>query len=175
MKIKLSDILSVANKKVDINASLEMTQVDFQNNIYDITDSSPFVLTLLNHGKNKLGIKVDTKLTLLLYCGRCLTELPEEFYIHIEEVIDLDEEKERTLIEEIYYVDKGFLDVDKLILDELFPMIPIQSLCDDNCKGICKVCGANRNDMDCGCDQSVMDPRMAVFGEVFSQFNLENK
>ena len=37
-------------------------------------------------------------------------------------------------------------------------------------RGICPVCGTNRNEKDCGCDTVVLDPRMQQFQDVFKDF-----
>ena len=47
---------------------------------------------------------------------------------------------------------------------------PAKVLCGEDCKGICPVCGANRNEKDCGCDTVVLDPRMQKFQDVFKDF-----
>ena len=68
------------------------------------------------------------------------------------------------------YVISKTLDIDRLVLDELFTIIPMNVLCKEDCKGICKVCGTNLNKSTCNCDQTVPDPRMAVFSDIFNQF-----
>ena len=37
--------------------------------------------------------------------------------------------------------------------------IPIKNVCRDDCRGICPVCGLNRNEESCTCDTSGSDPR----------------
>jgi uncharacterized metal-binding protein YceD (DUF177 family) len=41
-----------------------------------------------------------------------------------------------------------------VLLDE-----PIKHLCRDDCRGLCPVCGTNRNESACKCDSSQGDPR----------------
>lgn len=175
MNIRLFDILSVQDKKEDIEATLDINNVVFQDVTYDILGKPSFIISLSNIDKKKVGVKLNTVITLNMLCSRCLKEVACDYPINIEEVIDLSEEESNDLIEDINYVEAGVLYVDKLILDELVPMLPIRFLCTEDCKGICKVCGTNLNEKDCGCDQHVMDPRMAVFGDVFKQFNLDDK
>ncbi len=176
MKIKLSEVLSVPDKVEVVNGHIDMKDVCFQDNTYTLSNVEEFPVTITNIGKKKVSVKFNTEFTINLSCSRCLKDLPEVFSIDIDEVVDMEEvdKEDQDLIEEVPYVDHGELDVDRLIIDELFPMLPIQTLCSDDCKGLCKVCGCNMNEVDCGCDQHVMDPRMAVFGDVFSQFNLDN-
>nr|WP_295267812.1 YceD family protein [Veillonella sp.] len=35
-------------------------------------------------------------------------------------------------------------------------------LCQDDCKGLCVHCGANKNVSPCSCESFVVDPRLAV-------------
>ena len=51
--------------------------------------------------------------------------------------------------------------------------MPTKILCKPDCKGICKVCGKNLNEGDCGCDQFVPDPRMAAIKDIYDAFNKE--
>ena len=39
--------------------------------------------------------------------------------------------------------------------------LPGYPVCQEGCKGLCSVCGANLNERDCGCDRHVPDPRWA--------------
>ena len=40
--------------------------------------------------------------------------------------------------------------------------LPMQRVCNDNCKGICPVCGQSRNQKDCGCHTEAVDDRWAA-------------
>jgi uncharacterized protein len=40
--------------------------------------------------------------------------------------------------------------------------VPYQPLCDAACRGLCPVCGANRNEVDCDCAEPAGDPRWAA-------------
>jgi uncharacterized protein len=62
------------------------------------------------------------------------------------------------------------LDVDCLVVNEILVNWPTKVLCKEDCKGICPVCGKNRNLYDCGCDTVVLDPRMQQFQDVFKDF-----
>jgi uncharacterized protein len=60
--------------------------------------------------------------------------------------------------------DLGFYQGDGIELDDVLReyillALPMQKLCKDDCKGICPVCGQNRNQVDCKCKTTPMDPR----------------
>lgn len=44
------------------------------------------------------------------------------------------------------------LSLDKLVYDAIMLEIPPKLLCSEDCKGLCQKCGANLNEVDCGCN-----------------------
>ena len=46
-----------------------------------------------------------------------------------------------------------------LVREQLRLASPMKPLCNDDCRGLCSVCGANRNETTCDCDTSWHDPR----------------
>ena len=47
-------------------------------------------------------------------------------------------------IDTAYYQD-GEIDLGELIHEQLYLMLPMKPLCQDDCQGLCPMCGANRN------------------------------
>lgn len=47
------------------------------------------------------------------------------------------------------------IDLDPLVTDALLLEIPIRFLCSEDCKGLCPVCGVNRNLVSCTCHEGV--------------------
>lgn len=43
------------------------------------------------------------------------------------------------------------IEIDHLVREQLYLSLPIKFLCDEACKGLCPVCGANLNREACGC------------------------
>lgn len=58
----------------------------------------------------------------------------------------------------------GFYDGDGIALEEVMRefvllALPMQRVCSEACKGICPVCGQNRNQRECGCHAEAVDDR----------------
>ena len=70
--------------------------------------------------------------------------------------------------DDMNFMEGYHLDVDVLVDNEILLNWPMKILCTESCKGICKVCGKNLNDGDCGCDDFVPDPRMAAIKDIFN-------
>ncbi len=60
-----------------------------------------------------------------------------------------------------FYVDDQ-IDLDRVIETETTLALPMKPLCDERCRGICLVCGTNRNVSPCTCPERAPDPRLAV-------------
>ena len=52
------------------------------------------------------------------------------------------------------------MDLTDALRESLLLAIPARVLCKPDCKGICPVCGADRNVTDCHCDTRSIDPRL---------------
>jgi len=57
------------------------------------------------------------------------------------------------------------IDLGEVIREQLYLALPMKPLCQEQCKGLCPVCGANRNRETCNCQQQWEDPRMAALAE----------
>lgn len=168
MLFNLSKILSTPSAKEDTSISLEFTTVPFMKNEYPVLSKEDVKLHVENIGKNKVRLQGSTSICLGLVCDRCLDQVPWECKVEFEKEYDKSDENDEWNQES--FIEGNNLDLDRLIYEELIPTIPMKVLCSEECKGICPVCGANRNKQDCDCDQSVPDPRMAAIQDIFNNF-----
>lgn len=54
------------------------------------------------------------------------------------------------------------IDLREVVREQLYLALPMKPLCQEDCKGLCPVCGVNRNRETCTCQQEWVDPRMAA-------------
>jgi uncharacterized protein len=128
----------------------------------------------------RVRVEADAKAELAGACKRCLApisvDLPVEFELTLVPAEERDEDSE-TLdkvhdkgpkggtfsaddAEEDTYTGK-VVDLDPILREQILLAVPAYPVCDEKCKGLCPVCGANLNDRECGCDRHVPDPRWA--------------
>ena len=93
-----------------------------------------------------------------------MVEVP--FDLEPETEIDMNHPADSE--DEMPYVSGYSLDVDLFVSDELYVNMPMQVLCKEDCKGLCPKCGKDLNKGDCGCDKTVLDPRMAKILDIFN-------
>jgi uncharacterized protein len=110
---------------------------------------------------------------LQLECDRCLkvVELPVDSRFILEYVTAEDYQAQQTdeLTEadlDLSIFDGEVIDINELVTEELLLAVPDHVLCDDNCKGICPVCGVDQNSVGCECETAEVDPRWAGLKEL---------
>ena len=171
MIIDISKVVKSINKEVSEEVSIELTSFESRLGDFPILQKSPVVLTIMNQENKTLFIRGAVDVTLSIPCGRCLEEVPTQICFDIDKKLDISEGAlvDDEMEENDYLI--GFeLDVDKLVYAEILVNWPMRVLCKEDCEGICKVCGANLNKGDCGCQRTELDPRMAAIQDIFSKF-----
>ena len=94
-------------------------------------------------------------------CALCTKEFQEPFSFDFEERFVKDPDPE----DECYPMGSEALDLTQAVLDNLFLNLPLQSLCKEDCKGVCQFCGANLNEGQCSCKKPV-DPRLEALKQL---------
>ena len=171
MIIDISKVVKSINKEVSEEVSIEMDSFESRLGEFPILQKSPVVLRLQNQENKTLFITGSVDITVGIPCGRCLEEVPTHICFDIDKKLDIEDSVliDDEMEENDYLI--GFeLDVDKLVYAEILVNWPMKVLCKEDCEGICKVCGANLNKGDCGCQRTELDPRMAAIQDIFSKF-----
>lgn len=171
MIIDISDVISCENKEITKEVQIELKSFVSRLGEFPITKAAPIELKIANRENKQLLVTGDVDLTVSIPCSRCLKEVPTDIRFSIDKELKLenstlnDEE-----MEDADYLIGLHLDIDKLVYREILVNWPMKVLCKEDCKGICKVCGHNLNEGDCGCQRTELDPRMAAIQDVFNKF-----
>jgi uncharacterized protein len=94
-------------------------------------------------------------------CRRCLGEARGQVTVEVRELFERGSDGEET-----YPVQGDQIDVEPLVRDAVLLDLPLAPLCREACAGLCPVCGANKNDLDCGHRPDDRDPRWAALDEL---------
>lgn len=97
-------------------------------------------------------------------CARCLDEFELPVATEFTELYAFDERSvtdSQLLVPANHQIDLAPIGREYLLLD-----MPITPLCRPACKGLCPVCGNNRNDERCEHVQVALDPRLSVLKEL---------
>ncbi|HOA14152.1 MAG TPA: DUF177 domain-containing protein [Myxococcota bacterium] len=129
---------------------------------------------LLLAGKNVIAQgRVYGKLRAV--CGRCLAErdfnLERRFrHVFIEGRDPAGDKPEEVLGEtddlDCTFFDDEQVDILSLACDEIGLALPLNPLCRPDCRGLCPMCGADRNLDPCGCVIDDVDPRWTALKDL---------
>ena len=104
-------------------------------------------------------------------CGRCL----EVFAARVDAPVDVRLLPRPAVADnvelgaddlDVDFYDNDELDVARLVENEATLALPMKPLCRPDCRGLCAVCGANRNVTPCTCDARPPDPRLAALRDL---------
>ena len=110
--------------------------------------------------------RLQTKLEVV--CGRCLkpVELPlaTDFKERFVRAVSWAAEEQHELAAEdldLAVFDGEGIELDDLVREELLLSVPVNVLCREDCRGLCPVCGIDRNLSECQCQTDEVDSRWA--------------
>jgi uncharacterized protein len=100
------------------------------------------------------------------HCDRCLKECDNELKTDLEMVFQREgysgnapsgmKDSDFVMLS---FEEEYCYDIFPRIMEAIVLEIPIKILCDEDCRGLCPVCGADLNEGDCGCVINKPDPR----------------
>lgn len=136
---------------------------------FPIREKSLVALKLSNIGRSEAFVEGSMRLTLILACDRCLRAVEHTFDLSFAGRATSPDQTGCEADEDgLSAFQQGYnFDVDRAIDNEIMLAWPMKVLCRPDCKGICKICGKDRNEGDCGCDDHIPDPRMAAIKDIF--------
>lgn len=163
--MNLTEIFQQENKTEELRMPFPFEEFSGEK----LQNAPELKIILTNVGKGKALIKGEAELEFVLQCDRCLNDVATQVELNFErEVLAPELIEDDDTREEQYYVDGYELDLEALVAEELQLIWPTKILCNEDCKGICKKCGKNLNEEDCGCDDFVPDVRFANLMDIFN-------
>lgn len=100
------------------------------------------------------------------HCARCTNPHRQSIAMELDEHYYLPSAipDENALV--VY--DDGVINLGQLVRDLSVVSVPIQTVCREDCEGLCMECGVNLNNEQCDCVDEDIDPRFAVLKELLN-------
>lgn len=119
---------------------------NFDTGIPNVNVVSPVKITgcATLTGEHSALIEGEIDFALKGECSRCLENAEREYVVEFSEEVSNEEESN-------YQVNNDTINLAKIVEDYMYSEMPINFLCDENCKGICFGCGINLNKGECKC------------------------
>lgn len=109
------------------------------------------------------GLHLDLRADVVLTgpCWRCMEDARVPLRVESSEFQADGRDPDAPFDEDLdsAYVDGDVLDLGLWVRDAVAEAVPPTVLCREDCAGLCPHCGANRNEVDCGCAPEDGDPR----------------
>jgi uncharacterized protein len=153
MFVKLSEIEDGAVFEGNIDGSrLRRTEDE------DFEFVTPIAYELVvNKLENGARVAGSLECSLSLKCGRCL----DGFGHRVRGTLDVELVRKAPIVDteleltgdemDVYYFGGDEIELDPLVYEEVLLNMPMHPLCKDECRGLCDICGTNRNVDECQC------------------------
>ena len=100
----------------------------------------------------KLNLSADASCRLQCMCDNCGEVFEREFKFKIDE--EFVENYNSHNVED-YLINQAGINIDEAVSDNLLLNLSSRVLCREDCKGLCSVCGKNKNYQKCNCESNL--------------------
>lgn len=146
MVINLKQLFDIIGERKPINYQIMPEEL---SDIHGYSFASP--VSVNGELYNKAGIvylvfSVDFSLNIV--CDRCLKELDRDYHYDFEHIVVASSNKNN---DEYIVAERESIDLNDIAVSDLLLQAPTKILCEDDCKGLCMVCGCDLNESECDC------------------------
>jgi len=162
-------------RRVRFDETFQPGEIDFSSE--DVKQSSPLhaagVAELLANTDGEVRIQGRLTVKLESECDRCLgrAEFPLDtrfdlFYrpsqsLNTAEEVAIDEGEA-----EIGFYEGSGMELEDILREQVMLLLPMQRVCSPECRGICPVCGMNRNESACDCREEPVNDRWSALRKI---------
>lgn len=165
MKFDLNKVLDEGCDSLVVRVDVDFSGVRLRG---DTPFQSPVHMTasaVRRDGSVSLDCAYDFSLT--LECDRCLSPFVKTISQQASHVVV------RSLSGpdggDFVVAPDGIVELDELATNDILPELPSQFLCRDDCRGLCPICGRNRNLSPCSCERRQADPRLEALRSLLDE------
>ncbi len=126
----------------------------------DVLFSAPIAVSgCLKSANGIVSLTVVADCSVSSLCAKCAKDIVKKLKVPVEHLLvsHLNDEDNDDFI----VVEDMLLNLDELVIEDVYLSLPTRFLCKDDCKGLCPYCGNDLNEGECNCKKPV-DPRLAA-------------
>lgn len=139
---------------------------NWQLELVRVPPDSPVELDLrLESVMEGVLVSGTVEVTVSAECGRCLEPVADQLDVEVQELFayePADADDEQPLLR------GDFIDIEPLVRDAVMLGLPLNPVCDEDCRGLCPDCGARMADVEPDHAHDETDPRWAALSQLTS-------
>ncbi len=170
----LLSVREMEARKVEFETAFRPGEIEFiDNELRQRTDLRVAGSAELIESTQEIRVRGSIEVSFEAECARCLelTAFPIEtqfdlFYRPADSETSHSEREIDSGEAEIGYYDGDGLELEDVVREQVLLALPLQWVCREDCKGICPVCGQNRNASGCSCKAETVDDRWSALRNI---------
>lgn len=119
-----------------------------------------------------IAVSGEIRCALQGICDRCGMDVSIPMHVDFHESFTNLSDKcgeDEAGEEGVHFFSGEEIDLLPYVEQAIFLSRPMKTLCKEDCKGLCPICGTNLNEKTCSCDKSPIDPRLAVLADLLNK------
>lgn len=114
-----------------------------------------------------LLLQVKMRAFIVVECARCLTRFSQELNIDFTDLYAFSPDS--VTDSGLLLPDTGKIDLEPVLREEMTLAMPINPVCNSDCKGLCPICGNDLNQTTCNHEDNLIDPRLDTLRSLLDQ------
>ena len=162
------DLAKPGNVIVPFDFSIQPEEIDLESEEVGLK-SAARVTGELRKGIVQTDVKGTISARIALECTRCLQKIEQDLefsfdaaFIGAEYYTEAKEAELKDADLDVSMLEGNEIDLTELAREQILLNLPEQVFCSEDCKGLCENCGANRNLINCNCEEKEIDPRWSA-------------
>ncbi len=165
MNIDVTNLFNGSGNAVQVDCKVDLS--DFSYSDYYPIKSGASVTGRVYEKAGIVHLDLNVSFIFCGVCDRCADDFERKFSFDFSRIL-VTELANDSDSDDYIIVEKGILDIDALIREEIQLFLPAKMLCSYECRGICPNCGKNLNYEICSC-RKASDPRMEVLFQLLDE------
>lgn len=163
MKINVFEIMRKKGEMLPFELSESMENTEGYPDVVDFLKPVKVEGTLTNSG-DFIVLEGKGTAELQLPCDRCLKSVNVKVNFNLKEKFSNTGSNGK---EEMETFSGESIDISEVVRRAILASMPMKVLCQEDCKGLCPICGKDLNEGDCGCDTSYINPKFESLLSLF--------
>ena len=166
------DLFQLSEPEHSFDAEIQPAEIDLDDESARL-EKPVKIAGRLRKGIAQTDVEGRIGAELEMECTRCLSpsaaslDVPFKVaYVTEENYTSAEEAELRGEELGVAIFDGERIDLAELAREQILLNLPVRFLCREDCRGLCPKCGADRNTVNCNCEEGETDPRWSALKEL---------